>query len=122
WRAPNALGPFPGKLLLDAGKPPKAKLAEGSQRGLWVTRLHYLSVVHPLLTILTGMTRDGTFLIENGEITRPIKNLRFNQSVLEGWKSAKFSATTKQQKGCIGGTMVPAARIDKFTFVIGTSF
>jgi predicted Zn-dependent protease len=107
---------------MDGGNTPKEKLAEGIERGIWVSRFHYLSVVHPLLTILTGMTRDGTFLIENGEITRPIKNLRFNQSVLEAWQSAKFSDKLALQKGFIGGAMVPAARIDKFTFASGTSF
>jgi predicted Zn-dependent protease len=120
--APNTFGPFPANLVMQAGKTPKEKLAEGIERGIWVTRFHYLGVVHPLLTILTGMTRDGTFLIENGEITRPIKNLRFNQNVLEGWRNATFSDTLKLQKGFIGGDMVPAARIEKFTFASGTRF
>jgi PmbA protein len=120
--APNVYGPFPSNLFMEGGDTPKDKLAEGIERGIWVTRFHYLGVVHPLLTILTGMTRDGTFLIEHGEITRPIKNLRFNQNVLEGWRNAKFSSTRSLQKGFIGGSMVPAARIDKFTFASGTSF
>jgi predicted Zn-dependent protease len=104
------------------GSTTKADLVKGIERGIWVTRFHYLSVVHPLLTILTGMTRDGTFLIENGEITRPIKNLRFNQNVLEAWRSATFSDTIKLQRGGFANTTVPAARIDKFTFASGTSF
>ncbi|MFL5732381.1 MAG: TldD/PmbA family protein [Chloroflexia bacterium] len=120
--APNIFGPFPSNLFMEGGSTPKEKLAEGIERGIWVTRFHYLGVVHPLLTILTGMTRDGTFLIENGEITRPIKNLRFNQNVLEGWQNTQFASTTMLQKGFIGGSRVPAARIDKFTFASGTSF
>lgn len=119
---PNVFGPFPWNVFMQGGDTPKEKLLEGIERGIWVTRFHYLSVVHPLATIITGMTRDGTFLIEDGEITRPIKNLRFNQSILEAWQDARFSSGTKLQKDFFGGCMVPAARIEKFKFVSGTKF
>jgi predicted Zn-dependent protease len=120
--APSTFGPIPLNLYMQAGDTPKEELAKGIERGIWVTRFHYVNIVHPLLTILTGMTRDGTFLIENGEVTRPIKNLRFNQSVLEAWQDAQFSSTLKLQKSFVGGSMVPAARIEKFKFASGTSF
>lgn len=120
--APNTFGPIPLNLYMEGGDTPKEELAKGIERGIWVTRFHYVNIVHPLLTILTGMTRDGTFLIENGEITRPIKNLRFNQNVLEAWQNATFSDTLKLQKGFLGGSMIPAARIEKFKFASGTSF
>ena len=120
--APNVWGPLPLNLYMQPGGTPKERLAEGIERGIWVTRFHYVNIVHPLMTILTGMTRDGTFLIENGEVTRPIKNLRFNQSVLEAWQNATLSDTLRQQKGYVGGAMVPAARIERFKFVSGTSF
>jgi PmbA protein len=120
--APNTFGPIPFNLFLQPGDTPKAELIKGIDRGIWVTRFHYLSVVHPLMTILTGMTRDGTFLIENSEITKPIKNLRFNQNLLEAWKDARFGSTTKLQKSWFSGSVVPAARIEKFTFASGTSF
>ena len=107
---------------MEPGDTPKADLARGIERGIWVTRFHYTNIVHPLMTILTGMTRDGTFLIENGEVTRPIKNLRFTQSVLEAWRSATLGDTLKLQKGWFSGSMVPAARIESFRFVSGTSF
>jgi predicted Zn-dependent protease len=107
---------------MEGGDTPKEQLIEGIERGIWVTRFHYLSVVHPLATIITGMTRDGTFLIEDGEIARPIKNLRFNQSILEAFQDARFSSTTKLQKDFFGGVMVPTARIEKFKFVSGTKF
>src|SRR5205823_592749 len=84
--APNNYRPIPINLIMEGGDTPKQELIKGVERGIWVTRFHYLSVVHPLLTILTGMTRDGTFLIENGEITQPIKNLRFTQNILEAWQ------------------------------------
>lgn len=120
--APNPYGPFPIHLFMAPGDTPKDDLVKGIERGIWVSRFHYLSIVHPLLTILTGMTRDGTFLIEDGEITRPIKNLRFTQNILEAWQHCTLADTLKLQRGYFGGTMVPAVRIDSFKFVSGTSF
>ena len=87
--APNIYGPIPLNLLLAPGTTPKADLAKDIERGLWVTRFHYVNIVHPLQTILTGMTRDGTFLIENGEIKGPVKNLRFTQSILEALQAGR---------------------------------
>jgi PmbA protein len=120
--APNIWGPMPSNMFMQPGTTPRQELTSGIERGIWVTRFHYVNVVHPLLTILTGMTRDGTFLIENGEVARPIKNLRFTQSVLEALQGATVGDTLKLQKGFIGGSMVPALRLDKFKFVSGTSF
>ena len=48
-----------------------------------MTRFHYTNPVHPKLAIVTGMTRDGTFLVEGGRIVGPVRNLRFTQSYLE---------------------------------------
>ena len=58
-------------------------MVESVSRGLYVTRFWYVRDVHPLRTVITGMTREGTFLIENGRITRPVKDLRFTQSIVE---------------------------------------
>ena len=116
-------GPMPLNLFLEPGNTPKERLAEGIERGIWVTRFHYMGVVHPLKAIITGMTRDGTFLIEKGEVTRPIKNMRFNQPVLEGWRDAVLGDRLKLQKGFLfGSAAAPAARIEKFRFASGTSF
>jgi PmbA protein len=118
--APNTYGPIPLNLVLAAGSTPKADLARGIKRGLWITRLHYVNIVHPLHAILTGMTRDGTFLIEDGVVTRPVKNLRFTQNILEAFGDAELSDTLTLQKGFIGGTLVPAARVAAFHFSSGT--
>ena len=56
------------------------ELVRGTKRGLLVTRFHYTNVVHPIESTITGMTRDGTFLIESGEIAHPVKNLRFTHN------------------------------------------
>jgi predicted Zn-dependent protease len=76
-------GPEPTNLvLLGGGATDEAELVAPIERGIYVTRLWYVNVVHPKQTVLTGMTRDGTFLIENGEVTRPVRDVRFTDSVL----------------------------------------
>lgn len=121
--APNPWGPFPLHIFMEPGDTPKEELVEGIERGIWVTRFHYMGVVHPLKAIITGMTRDGTFLIENGEISRPVKNLRFNQAVLEAWQGATLGNKAKLQKGFLfGSASAPAARIERFNFASATSF
>jgi predicted Zn-dependent protease len=116
--APNTEGPFAVNLFMQPGNTPKAELAAGIKRGIWVTRFWYVRVVHPKLSIITGMTREGTFLIENGKITRPVKDLRFTQSILEALDgTAAVSDTTKLQIGeFIGANRVPALHLKAFTF------
>ncbi|HEX2396790.1 MAG TPA: metallopeptidase TldD-related protein [Solirubrobacteraceae bacterium] len=76
-------GPRPTNLVLvGGGAADVAALAGGIERGIYVTRLWYVNTVHAKQTLLTGMTRDGTFLIEDGRITRPLRDLRFTDSVL----------------------------------------
>ena len=81
--APNGYGPMATHTMLEAGDSSVAEMIRGIDRGIYVTRFHYTNAVHPVKTLFTGMTRDGTFLIEHGELTRPIKNLRFTQSILD---------------------------------------
>jgi predicted Zn-dependent protease len=121
--APNGYGPMPLNLFLDTGDASREDLAHGIARGLWVTRFHYVNVVHPTRTILTGMTRDGTFLIENGEVSRPVRNLRFTQSVMEALNDVEAvgsEAVTLQDD--MGGTRVPALRLGHFSFSSATEF
>ncbi len=80
--APNPWGPFPLNMVMDAGTSSREELIGGLDRGLLVTRFHYTNPVHPKLAIVTGMTRDGTFLVEGGRIVGPVKNLRYTQSYL----------------------------------------
>ena len=76
-------GAFPTNLvLLGGGAADEAALAAPIERGIYVTRLWYVNVVHERQTLLTGMTRDGTFLIEDGRIGRPVTDVRFTDSVL----------------------------------------
>src|SRR5437879_10090026 len=82
---PNPLGEAPTNLVIQGkgGTKTTDELIGELDKGLLLTRLWYIREVEPRTKTLTGMTRDGTFLVENGEIKRPVKNLRFNQSLLE---------------------------------------
>src|SRR6266566_1681621 len=73
--APNSYGPLPLNTMMEAGEARMEALLTGIERGLYVTRFHYTNVVHPVKTLFNGMTRDGTFLIEHGELVSPVKNL-----------------------------------------------
>jgi len=121
--APNAYGPLPGNLFVQSGEVSKEQMLAGIDRGLWVTRFHYVNPVHPLKTILTGMTRDGTFWIENGEIQHGTKNLRFTQNVLEALSIVQMiSKGTKLSGGFFGAVRVPALCIGRFAFTGTTEF
>ena len=116
--APNTDGPFAVNLFMAPGKTPKRELTTDIKRGIWVTRFWYVRVVQPKASIITGMTREGTFLIENGKITRPVKDLRFTQSILEALNSTlAISQSTKLQiSEYLGASRVPALRLKAFTF------
>lgn len=70
----------PGNLLMGGGSKSTAELVAGTQRGILLTRTWYIRMVDPQTVLLTGLTRDGTFYIENGKIKHPVKNFRFNES------------------------------------------
>ena len=119
--APNPYGPFPLNMLMAAGSTPRKELIGGLDRGLLVTRFHYTNPVHPKLGIVTGMTRDGTFLVEGGRIVAPVRNLRFTQSYLQAIAAVSAVASERRTlKGFLGGVVVPAVRIDGFTFTGAT--
>ncbi|KQN95523.1 MULTISPECIES: TldD/PmbA family protein [Stenotrophomonas] len=70
----------PGNLLMSGGSKSIAELVKGTQKGILLTRTWYIRMVDPQTVLLTGLTRDGTFYIENGQIKHPVKNFRFNES------------------------------------------
>ena len=92
-------------------------------RGVWVTRFHYVNIVHAKRGILTGMTKDGTFLIEDGRITRPIRNLRFSQSIPDAFSAIEaIGSETRLVAAEYSGinVRVPALRLAKFAFTGAT--
>ncbi len=115
--APNAYGPFPLNMVMSPGSVSRDDLVAGLDRGLLVTRFHYTNPVHPKLAIVTGMTRDGTFLVEGGKVVAPVRNLRFTQSYLEALAGAvAVSSERRTLKGFLGGVVVPAVRLEGWTF------
>jgi predicted Zn-dependent protease len=123
--APNTMGPIPTSLFMKPGVATHEEMIASTKKGIWVTRFHYVNPVHPVKAILTGMTRDGTFLIEDGKITRPLKNLRFTQSILEAFSHAEMlGRDLKMIKMGFGSfaTCAPAAKINGFTFTGATEF
>jgi PmbA protein len=115
--APNPYGPFPLNQVMAAGSASREELIGGLDRGLLVTRFHYTNPVHPKLAIVTGMTRDGTFLVEGGRILGPVKNLRFTQSYLDALAgTVAVASERKTLKGFLGAVVVPALRIESWSF------
>jgi predicted Zn-dependent protease len=119
--APNPYGPIPLNMAMAAGATPRDELVGGMERGLLVTRFHYTNPVHPKLAIVTGMTRDGTFYVEGGKIKGPVRNLRFTQSYLTALAATSaVSSERRTLKGDFGGVLVPAIRVDSWTFTGAT--
>jgi PmbA protein len=124
WPAPNPNGPIASNIFLKPGGTPRAELVKGIQRGVYVTRFWYVNIVHPKQALLTGMTRDGTFLIENGEIAGPIRNFRFTQSVIDALQNVQdVSSETLLDYDLPGVALrVPALKIGEFNFSSATEF
>lgn len=122
--APNAFGPIAWNLFMAPGSSAKEMMPSGIERGVWVTRFHYVNIIHAKRGVLTGMTKDGTFLIEDGRITRPIRNLRFTQSIPEAFSAIEsIGSETRLVAAEYSGinARVPALRIAKFAFTGATT-
>jgi predicted Zn-dependent protease len=116
---PNPEGPFPLNLFLAPGDASLEEMIARTERGLLVTRFHYTNVVHPTRSVITGMTRDGTFLIERGEVVRPVRNLRFTQSILEaleGTLAVGRETELASEESFLSASRVPALHLQGFAF------
>ncbi len=115
---PNPEGPFPLNLFLEPGESSLQEMIGATERGLLVTRFHYSNIVHPMDAIITGMTRDGTWLIENGEVKHPVKNFRFTQSIVEALRDVEQVGrdTELASEFFFSSSRVPALRISSFQF------
>jgi predicted Zn-dependent protease len=116
--APNLIGPMALNTFMAPGTTQRDELIAGIERGVWVTRFHYINPVHPKKAILTGMTKDGTFLIEGGKLTRPVLNFRFTQAIPEAFSDVRAaSRETKLLPGeFFGASRVPALHLGSFNF------
>ena len=114
--APNPWGPLPIHTMMAAGDASLEELIRGVDRGIYVTRFHYTNTVHPVKTLFTGMTRDGTFLIEHGELSSPVKNFRFTQSILDVLRDVQAIGKERIQCRDYIPVLAPALRASSFHF------
>lgn len=124
--APNTGGPVPLHLLIKPGTTTRSAMIRNVKKGLLVTRLWYIRVLNPRSLSLTGMTRDGLFLIENGEIVGGVKNMRFNQSIPEMLSNVvaiedKLTPLSSFESE-IGINRMPSLHIKDWSFSSGTLF
>ncbi len=115
---PNPEGPFPLNLFLEPGTSSLEQMISSTEHGVLVTRFHYSNVVHPIESTITGMTRDGTFLIEGGEVAHPVKNFRFTQSIIEALTNTTLvgAQTELASEFFFSASRVPALAIEGFNF------
>jgi PmbA protein len=120
---PNEFGEAPVNLVIEGGKTSVPDMVASTGRGILLTRLWYIREVDPYEKIVTGMTRDGSFLVENGRITTGIRNFRFNQSLLEMLSNVEQLGPAVRAAGEESFEMVaPAMKIRNFHFTEVTRF
>jgi PmbA protein len=120
---PNEYGEAPMNLVVEGGKTAVEEMIASTDRGLLVTRLWYIREVDPYEKVMTGMTRDGLFLIEKGKIAHAARNFRFNQSVLEMLRNVESLGPARRATGEEAFEMVvPPMKIREFHFSEVTKF
>lgn len=120
---PDLNGPMPLNMILSPGDSSLEELIASTNKGLLVTRLHYTNILNPMTMLLTGMTRDGFFMIENGEVTSGLKNMRFTESVLHILNNVEALSQQLYKTETFwggGGTVAPAIKVNDFHFTSKT--
>lgn len=108
--------PFPANRIMEGGTASIEDMIKDTKRGVLVTRFWYIRAVDPQTLLYTGLTRDGTFYIENGKIKHPIKNFRFNESPIIMLNNLETLGKQQRVGGFGGGSLMPAMKIRDFTF------
>lgn len=103
-------------LAMDAGESSREELIGSTERGIWITRFNYVNgFLDPKIALMTGMTRDGTFLVEEGKVTRRLPNLRWTQPMLQAFSHIDGISRDRRIIGAwwnlFGGTIAPVVRI-----------
>ena len=120
---PNEYGETPANIVIAGGDSSLEKMLASTERGILVTRFWYIREVDPYEKIFTGMTRDGTFLVEDGRVTAGIRNFRFNQSLVEMLSNVESLSATVRASGEETFDMVaPAMKVRDFNFTEVTRF
>ncbi len=120
---PNEIGEAPLNIVIAGGSTPVDEMIASTDRGILVTRLWYIREVEPYDKIMTGMTRDGTFLIENGRVSCGLRNFRFNQGIIELLNNVEALSPAVRASGEEAFDMVvPAMKVRNFNFTEVTRF
>ncbi len=122
---PNEMGEAPTNIVFvtRGGEQTVEQMIAGTERGILITRLWYIREVDPYEKILTGMTRDGTFLVEDGKVKQGIRNFRFNQSLIELLNNVEAMGQPVRASGEEAFDMVvPAMKVNGFNFTEVTKF
>lgn len=121
---PNSYGPLPLNLVMETGDQSIEEMVKSTDYGLYVNRLHYTNILDPMTLNLTGMTRDGLFLIEKGEITKPVKNFRFTESLVKAFNNVEAveNQSTFIRSFFGGGFVLSGLKIKDFHFSSKTEF
>jgi PmbA protein len=122
---PNEMGEMPSNIVLSPPSQPQTleQMISSTDRGILVTRLWYIREVDPYEKILTGMTRDGTFLIENGKVRAGVRNFRFNESLIHMLSNVEAMGAPVRASGEESFDMVvPAMKVRDFNFTEVTKF
>ncbi|MEM6523578.1 MAG: TldD/PmbA family protein [Bacteroidota bacterium] len=114
WAKEKGVDPvvFPSNLIMGGGDASLDDLIKDTRKGILVTRLWYIRTVDPQTLLYTGLTRDGTFFIENGKIKHPVKNFRFNESPIIMLNNLE----TLGQQVRVNGNLIPYMKVRDFTF------
>jgi predicted Zn-dependent protease len=123
WASQKNVEPiaFPGNRIMDGGSASLEDMIKDTKKGILVTRFWYIRPVDPQTLLYTGLTRDGTFFIENGKIKHPIKNFRFNESpviMLNNLETLGKQVRVSGGEGGLNGasSLIPYMKIRDFTF------
>ena len=120
---PNDAGEAPANIVILGGETPVERMVAGCPRGILVTRLWYIREVDPYEKIFTGMTRDGTFLVEDGRIAAGLRNFRFNESMIEMLTHVQAMSEPVRASGEEAFDLVaPAMQVDGFRLSEVTRF
>ena len=120
---PTEDGEAPFNLVFSGGNASTEEMIRSTERGLLITRLWYIREVDPYKKVLTGMTRDGTFLVENGRVAGAVRNFRFNQSIIDMLANVEMMGPAVRASGEESFDMVvPAMKVRDFHFTEVTKF
>jgi predicted Zn-dependent protease len=117
-RPGNNFGPYPVAMVMEPGELSIEEIIGATQKAIWITHFWYLNYLNPMMTTVTGTTRDGTFLIDSGKIAAPVIDMRISQSMLEAFNNVEAISSQRRLVPKYGSLMyVPAMKITDFNFV-----